>query len=94
MQDISSWEQSTIEARAAGSLGDRPLFVVSSETAVVSKYNSVWMELQTDLVRMSSRGRMIVDESGGDPIYQSPGTIVEAVRQVLGDLRQRIAVPK
>ena len=91
MQDIASWVQSTAEARAAGSLGDRPLIVLSAEnTAVASEYHNVWMELQTDLARLSARGKhVVVNESNGELIYQAPDAVVEAVRQVVSDVRQQ-----
>ncbi|MBZ5618588.1 MAG: alpha/beta hydrolase [Acidobacteriia bacterium] len=91
MQDIASWEQSTAEARTAGSLGDRPLIVLSAEnTAVASDYPSVWMELQTDLARLSARGRNVVlNESNGDLIYQAPDAVVEAARQAIADVRHQ-----
>jgi pimeloyl-ACP methyl ester carboxylesterase len=96
MQDIASWPQSTAEARAAGSLGDRPLIVLSAEnTAVASEYRSVRMELQSDLARLSARGRQVVinegviNENKRELIYQAPDAVVEAVRQVIGDVRQR-----
>jgi pimeloyl-ACP methyl ester carboxylesterase len=91
MQDIASWAQSAAEARAAGSLGDRPLIVLSADnTAVASEYHSVWIELQTDLARLSARGRQVViDERNGDLIYQAPDAVVEAARQVVGEVRQQ-----
>jgi pimeloyl-ACP methyl ester carboxylesterase len=89
IQDISSWQRSTAEARVAGSLGNRPLIVLSAEnTTVASEYQRVWTELQTDLARLSARGKQtVVDLSSGDLIYQAPETIIEAVRKVVGDLR-------
>jgi len=88
VQDIASRNQSTAEARAAGSLGSRPLAVVSSENVeAASAYPGLWMELQTDLARLSTRGKNIVIGGDGDPIYQSPGAVLEAVRQVLGAVR-------
>jgi hypothetical protein len=89
MQDIASWVQSTAEARAAGSLGDRPLIVLSAEnTALTSEYRRVWIELQTDLARLSARGKhVVINESTGEPIYQAPDAVVEAVRQVVSDVR-------
>jgi hypothetical protein len=92
MQDIASWAQSAAEARAAGSLGERPLIVLGAEdTDVASENPSVWMELQTDLARLSARGRHVVIRggSGGDLIYQAPDAVVEAARQVIGDVRHR-----
>jgi hypothetical protein len=39
---------------------------------------------------LSTRGKQIVvDESSGDLIYEAPDAIVEAVRQVLGDVRRQ-----
>jgi pimeloyl-ACP methyl ester carboxylesterase len=91
MQDIASWAQSAAEARAAGSLGDRPLIVLSAEnTALTSEYRRVWMELQTDLVRLSARGKhVVINESTGELIYQAPDAVVEAARQMVSDVRQQ-----
>jgi pimeloyl-ACP methyl ester carboxylesterase len=78
MQDIASWEVSANEARASGSLGERPLVVVSSG-------NTEWMELQIDLVRLSKRGKQaVVGESRDDLMYHAPAAVIEAARQVLG----------
>jgi len=88
IQDIASWGQSMAETRAAGGLGDRPVFVLSSENApVASEYDSVWVELQNDLAHLSTRGkRVLVSEGSDEMIYQAPDAIVEAVRQVLGNV--------
>jgi hypothetical protein len=57
LQDVAAWERSTAEAKAAGSLGSRPLMVLSAEnTAVAPEYRSMWMELQTDSARLSGQG--------------------------------------
>jgi pimeloyl-ACP methyl ester carboxylesterase len=95
MQDIASWAQSTAEARTAGSFGDRPLIVLSGEnTATASEFRGVWMELQTDLARLSARGRHVaINESNDDLIYQAPDAVVEAVRQVIGDVRHQPGIP-
>lgn len=92
IQDIASWAQSTVEARTAGSLGDRPLIVLSAEnTDVASEHPSVWMELQADLARLSARGKQeVLNVSKGELIYQAPDVIVEAARQVLDDVRHRL----
>jgi pimeloyl-ACP methyl ester carboxylesterase len=91
IQDIASWAQSAAEARTAGSLGDRPLIVLSAEnTALTSEYRSVWMELQTELARLSARGNHVVmNEGTGELIYQAPDAVVEAARQVVSDVRQQ-----
>jgi pimeloyl-ACP methyl ester carboxylesterase len=89
LQEIAAWERSTAEARTAGSLGDRPLIVISGEsTALPSEYRNVWVDLQTDLARLSPRGKLVaLTESGDDLIYRAPRAIAEATRQVVHDVR-------
>lgn len=90
LQETASWAQSTAEARAAGTLGDRPLVVVSSEDTSVP--HDTWVALQTDLSRLSTRGtRIQTTESGGDLIYQAPDAIVAAVHQVVGEVNATTA---
>jgi len=85
LQDIASAEQSRAQARSVGTLGDRPLIVLSSETPPVAlSHRELWMELQTDFAQWSTRGRTtLVDAPGGDPVYQAPDAIVELVAQTL-----------
>ena len=80
LQEISSWQQSTAEARTAGSLGDVPLVVLSGgTTAMGSEHGNVWMELQTDLARLSARGKLVtLHESREDLIYRAPHAIIDA----------------
>ena len=72
-----------------GDLGDRPLIVLSGEnTALPSEYRNAGRELQTDLARLSARGRLVtLPENGDDLIYRAPHAIAEAARQVVGDIR-------
>ncbi len=93
MEDIAAWEQSAIQARGAGSLGDRPLIVVSSENREVApKDPGLWMELERDLAALSTSGKSIMlAESGGDLIYRAPEPIIEASREVVSDVRQQPA---
>jgi hypothetical protein len=87
LQEIGAWPQSTAEAKAAGSLGDRPLLVLSAKNKDEgSESPGVWMELQADLARLSTRGRLVtVDASGDDLIYSAPNAIIDATRSVLAD---------
>lgn len=46
------------------------------------------MELRADLARLSARGKVVaLPETGDDLIYRAPHAIVEATRQVVGDIR-------
>jgi pimeloyl-ACP methyl ester carboxylesterase len=89
LQDVAAWPQSIAEVRAAGSLGNRPLIVLSAEnTAMASEYRSVWTELQTDLARLSAQGKeTVVDLSTGDLTWQAPDAVIDAARRVIDDVR-------
>jgi len=82
-------------ARNAGSLGDRPLVVLTAgrywapdgfEKEAV-QYHEIWVhQLQASLVHLSTRGRqVIVDADHG--MSQSPESIVTAVREVVDEVR-------
>ncbi len=90
IQETAAWQRSASQASAAGSLGNRPLIVLSAEnTFVASQFPSVWKELQTDLSRLSTQGKQTaVDLSSGELIYQSPDAIIEATREVVAEVRQ------
>jgi hypothetical protein len=89
LQEIGAWQRSIDEAKAAGSLGDRPLIALSGENAAADLgYHSVWMELQTELAQLSARGKLVTVDGGDDLTYRSPGAVIEAIRQVVDDVRQ------
>jgi hypothetical protein len=89
LQDIAAWQQSDREVRAAGTLGNRPLIVLSSQNRKLApEYRDVWTELQTHSAALSLRGKQVtVNQNGGDLIYDAPHTIVAAVRQIISDLQ-------
>lgn len=82
-------------ARNAGSLGDRPLIVLTAGRywappgleKEAARYHEIWVhQLQASLVRLSTRGRqVIVDAHHG--MAESPESIVTAVRQVVEEVR-------
>ena len=84
-------------ARNAGSLGDRPLVVLTAGRywapdgfeKEAAEYHEVWVhQLQASLVRLSTRGRqVVVDADHG--MSQSPDSIVIAVRQVVDEVRAK-----
>jgi pimeloyl-ACP methyl ester carboxylesterase len=89
MQDIASWRLSSAEARAAGSLGGRPVLVLSAgNIAAPPEFLEAWTNAQSDLARLSTRGRQIVVGGGpSDLLHDAPAAIVEAVRQVVAEVR-------
>src|SRR5215472_1788538 len=84
-------------ARNAGSLGDRPLVVLTAGRywapagfeREAAEYHEIQVhQLQASLVRLSTRGRqVIVDADHG--MSQSPDSIVVAVRQVVDEVRAK-----
>lgn len=82
-------------ARNAGSLGDRPLVVLTAGRywapdgfeKEAAEYHDIWVhQLQASLVRLSTHGRqVVVDADHG--MTQSPDSIVTAVRQVVDEVR-------
>jgi len=84
MQDIAAWDQSTAEARQAGSLGDLPLGVVySTDTPLGAEFADMWLQQQTELAALSTRATSVA-VSGADPIFDDPAVVMDAVRKVLG----------
>ena len=83
-------------ARQAGSLGERPLVVLTAgeywAPAGLEKeaadYHEVWVEhLQASLARLSTRGRQVVVDAHHNIGDEAPETVVAAVRQVVDQVR-------
>jgi pimeloyl-ACP methyl ester carboxylesterase len=82
-------------ARNAGSLGDRPLVVLTAGRywappgfeKEAAEYHEIQVhQLQPSLVRLSTRGRQIVVDAGHG-MEESPDSVVNAVRQVVDEVR-------
>ena len=82
-------------ARHAGSLGDRPLIVLTAGRywaprgfeKEAAEYHEIWVhQLQASLVRLSTRGRqVVVDADHG--MSQSPDSVITAVRELVFEVR-------
>jgi pimeloyl-ACP methyl ester carboxylesterase len=81
--------------RNAGSLGDRPLVVLTAGKywapegfeKEAAEYHEIQVhQLQADLARLSTRGRQVVVDADHS-MSQSPGSIVTAVREVVDEVR-------
>jgi pimeloyl-ACP methyl ester carboxylesterase len=89
--------QSEAETRAAGSLGDRPLIVLTASKVTypanvpaedAEAFHKMWVsELQVSLVKLSTRGRQVMVDSTHLIPLQAPDAVVTAIRDELGELR-------
>jgi pimeloyl-ACP methyl ester carboxylesterase len=97
-------ETSYEAVRSAGGFGDVPLIVLTSakpfssprpeDSKDVETFNELWVhKLQPQLARLSNRGRQIIVENVDSTImFESPGAVVNAVREVVDEVRRdRIA---
>jgi pimeloyl-ACP methyl ester carboxylesterase len=84
-------------ARNAGSLGDRPLVVLTAGRywapdgfeKEAAEYHEIWLhQLQASLVRLSTRGRQEIVDAHHD-MAESPDSMVTAVRQVVDEVRSK-----
>jgi pimeloyl-ACP methyl ester carboxylesterase len=93
-------------ARRAGSLGDRPLIVLTAgrydkpdnpvEAKQAAEFHDVWIhQLQASLARLSTRGKQIVvDKADHGIAEEAPEVVIEAVRSVVEQVRMsRVATP-
>ena len=89
MQDIASWRLTSAEMREGGALGGRPLLVLNARNIIASpEFFEAWTNFQSDLARLSTRGKQIAVGGGAsDLLYDAPDAIVDAVRQVLKEVR-------
>ncbi len=82
-------------ARNAGSLGDRPLVVLTAARywapagfeKEAAEYHEIWVhQLQASLARLSTRGQEIVVDAGHG-MEESLDSVITAVRQVVNEVR-------
>ena len=85
-------------ARRSGGLGDRPVIVLTAgyhrdawrNPEVTAFYRTWENELQPSLARLSTRGRQIIVRDSGHGIgFDDPAAVVNAVRDVVGQVRQQ-----
>jgi pimeloyl-ACP methyl ester carboxylesterase len=100
------WQTSAEEVRAAGTLGDIPLAVVtrSPDPAygdwdpdfpedVALELDRAWQEMQRELVALSTNGRQIIAEQSGHCIHCSqPRLVIHAIREVVEEARGPLSI--
>jgi pimeloyl-ACP methyl ester carboxylesterase len=94
-----AWEKSADEARAAGTLGNVPLLVLTAgqplttgdpaQDRELQEFHDIWVhKLQPRLVALSTRGKqIIVANSSHDIAGDMPSAAAEAIRQLLSESR-------
>ncbi len=86
-------DESMAEVRAAGSFGDRPLYVLTGSTPfrapspqyarATESLNDYWFyELQPRLAALSTRGHLVIEENA-----ERPQAIIGAIRSVITEVR-------
>ena len=98
LDELSVIAESDQQLRHSGSLGTIPLTVIRhgipdlfSRLPAGQAYQAelVWQELQADLARLSSNGKLLVAEKSGHAIQiDQPKIIVDVIRQMVGDIRR------
>jgi pimeloyl-ACP methyl ester carboxylesterase len=96
----AAWEESTIQARSANSLGDLPLVVVSRAPDLKGPFpewfpavelERDWQSMQSDLVRLSTRGRQVFARGSDHLIpHHSPQLIVESTLGLVDNYRRGV----
>src|SRR5271157_4622287 len=88
-------------ARSAGTLGDRPLIVLTAgqywkpvdpvAATEIAEFHETWVhQLQPELARLSTNGKQIVVENSDHGIpEQAPEAVVGAVHEIVTDVRNR-----
>jgi pimeloyl-ACP methyl ester carboxylesterase len=94
-----SMAQCAEEAMAAGSFGDRPLIVLTAalpsrvgtspvEERRLLAEQSIWVDIQSNLARLSTKGRQVVVHDARHTIhYDRPDVVIRAVREVVEEVR-------
>ena len=88
-------------ARSAGTLGDRPLIVLTAgqywkpddpvAAKQIAEFHEVWVnQLQSDLARLSTNGKQIVVENSDHGVPEhAPDAVVGAIQEIVTDVRNR-----
>jgi pimeloyl-ACP methyl ester carboxylesterase len=102
--ELKAFPESAVQTAATGSLGDLPLAVLSHDPNtpqpdlpedLVKPTNDAWQQMQEELSQLSTRGTRVVAKNSGHYIQlDRPELVIEAVRQVVGQVRQDQSMPE
>ena len=95
-------EETTVQVQATGSLGERPLAVLSANGPrwmpwlppdfPMEQFKTMWLQLQKDLTTLSSNSwQTFADHSSHFIQFDQPELVIDAIRQVVEATRQKQA---
>lgn len=88
-------EASAAQVRAVRSLGDLPLVVLTAgkheaPAGIAAQVDHVWLELQRDLVHLSSNSVQMLAAQAGHAVHRDdPDLVLQAIRNVVEAVRNR-----
>jgi pimeloyl-ACP methyl ester carboxylesterase len=99
--ELKTFPESAAQTAITGSLGDMPLVVLSHDPStpqpdlpedLVKPTNDAWQQMQTELAHLSSRGTQVIAKNSGHYIqHDRPDVVIDAVRNVVGQVREKSA---
>lgn len=82
MAEYHAWDIDVAQVRAAGTVGDIPLVVLSHDPG--KDTNDVWSALQKDLVHLSTNSSQTIAAGSGHQIQRDrPDVVIAAIRNVV-----------
>jgi pimeloyl-ACP methyl ester carboxylesterase len=82
------WEGCAAQVKAAGSLGDMPLIVLTGQDQPYLDQGQVWLEMQKELVGLSSASTHTLVEGGGHHINEDqPQAVVDTIKSMVDTVR-------
>jgi pimeloyl-ACP methyl ester carboxylesterase len=96
--EMKAFSESAAQTAATGSLGDIPLAVLSHDPGKASSElppdlakstNEVWEKMQEELSHLSTRGTQTIAKNSAHYIQiDRPDVVIDAIRNVVGQVRQ------
>jgi pimeloyl-ACP methyl ester carboxylesterase len=93
-----AFKTSAAQVRDSGTLGALPLVVISGGQSAFpqfspesgAKLDSVWRELQSALLRLSTNSRQVIAERSGHGVpYEQPDLVIDEIRQMVQTVRRQ-----
>jgi pimeloyl-ACP methyl ester carboxylesterase len=103
LAELEAISESAAQTAPTGPFGDMPLIVLTHDPDVprpdlpedlVKPTNDAWQQMQEELAHLSTNGRQVIAKNSGHYIQlDRPDLVVDAVRDVVDQVRQAQPVP-